>query len=158
MPASPASSACSARSRQRAGRGSRAQRGEALRAARLGALAAADRLQPTRATSSHDFVAFAGMTPGAYASAYRGLSNYLPITLPPLIADFCKTSHRGTAHIFAALWGDFDMPAVNWLAVVAAAISMFVIGGVWYSAAVRQALAAGRRPQRRRSSRPATCR
>jgi methylphosphotriester-DNA--protein-cysteine methyltransferase len=30
----------------------------------------------------HDFVAFAGMTPGAYASAYRGLSNYLPITLP----------------------------------------------------------------------------
>ncbi len=29
----------------------------------------------------HDFVAFAGMTPGAYASAYRGLSNYLPITL-----------------------------------------------------------------------------
>jgi AraC-like DNA-binding protein len=31
---------------------------------------------------SHDFVAFAGMTPGAYAAAYRGLSNYLPITLP----------------------------------------------------------------------------
>ena len=30
----------------------------------------------------HDFVAFAGTTPGAYASAYRGLSNYLPITLP----------------------------------------------------------------------------
>jgi AraC-like DNA-binding protein len=29
----------------------------------------------------HDFVAMAGMTPGAYASAYRGLSNYLPITL-----------------------------------------------------------------------------
>lgn len=29
----------------------------------------------------HDFVAFAGMTPGAYAAAYRGLSNYLPITL-----------------------------------------------------------------------------
>jgi hypothetical protein len=26
------------------------------------------------------------------------------------------------------------MPAVNWLAVIAAAISMFVIGGVWYSA------------------------
>jgi hypothetical protein len=25
------------------------------------------------------------------------------------------------------------MPAVNWLAVIAAAISMFVIGGVWYS-------------------------
>jgi AraC-like DNA-binding protein len=30
----------------------------------------------------HEFVAFAGLTPGAYASAYRGLSNYLPITLP----------------------------------------------------------------------------
>jgi AraC-like DNA-binding protein len=29
----------------------------------------------------HDFVAFAGTTPGAYVSAYRGLSNYLPITL-----------------------------------------------------------------------------
>jgi AraC-like DNA-binding protein len=29
----------------------------------------------------HDFIAFAGTTPGAYASAYRGLSNYLPITL-----------------------------------------------------------------------------
>ena len=29
----------------------------------------------------HDFVAFAGMTPGAYVAAYRGLSNYLPITL-----------------------------------------------------------------------------
>ena len=26
------------------------------------------------------------------------------------------------------------MPAVNWLAVIAAAVSMFVIGGVWYSA------------------------
>jgi hypothetical protein len=25
------------------------------------------------------------------------------------------------------------MPAVNWLAVIAAAISMFVIGGIWYS-------------------------
>jgi AraC-like DNA-binding protein len=40
----------------------------------------------------HDFVAFAGMTPGAYVAAYRGLSNYLPITLPPLIADFSNTS------------------------------------------------------------------
>ncbi len=30
---------------------------------------------------SHEFIAFAGMTPGAYAAAYRGLSNYLPITL-----------------------------------------------------------------------------
>jgi AraC-like DNA-binding protein len=30
----------------------------------------------------HDFVAMAGMTPGAYAASYRGLSNYLPITLP----------------------------------------------------------------------------
>ncbi|MEO6013149.1 MAG: helix-turn-helix domain-containing protein [Devosia sp.] len=34
---------------------------------------------------SHEFMAFAGMTPGAYASAYRGLTNYLPITLA---ADF----------------------------------------------------------------------
>jgi hypothetical protein len=25
------------------------------------------------------------------------------------------------------------MPAVNWLAVIAAAVSMFVIGGLWYS-------------------------
>ena len=25
------------------------------------------------------------------------------------------------------------MPAVNWLAIIAAAISMFVIGGLWYS-------------------------
>ena len=24
------------------------------------------------------------------------------------------------------------MPAVNWLAVIAAALSMFVIGGLWY--------------------------
>jgi AraC-like DNA-binding protein len=30
---------------------------------------------------SHEFMAFAGMTPGAYAAAYRGQSNYLPITL-----------------------------------------------------------------------------
>ena len=30
---------------------------------------------------SHDFRAFAGTTPGAYAAAYRGLSNYLPISL-----------------------------------------------------------------------------
>lgn len=28
---------------------------------------------------SHEFRAFAGMTPGAYAAAYGGLSNYLPI-------------------------------------------------------------------------------
>jgi AraC-like DNA-binding protein len=31
---------------------------------------------------SHEFRAFAGMTPGAYAAAYRGLTNYLPIVLP----------------------------------------------------------------------------
>jgi AraC-like DNA-binding protein len=31
---------------------------------------------------THEFRALAGMTPGAYAAAYRGLSNYLPITLP----------------------------------------------------------------------------
>jgi AraC-like DNA-binding protein len=30
---------------------------------------------------SHEFRSFAGMTPGAYAAAYRGLTNYLPITL-----------------------------------------------------------------------------
>jgi AraC-like DNA-binding protein len=30
---------------------------------------------------SHEFMAFAGMTPGAYATAYRGLLNYLPITV-----------------------------------------------------------------------------
>jgi AraC-like DNA-binding protein len=30
---------------------------------------------------SHEFSAFAGMTPSAYLSAYRGLENYLPITL-----------------------------------------------------------------------------
>jgi hypothetical protein len=31
------------------------------------------------------------------------------------------------------------MPSVNWLAVIAAAISMFVIGGVWYSALFQKA-------------------
>jgi AraC-like DNA-binding protein len=30
---------------------------------------------------SHEFAAFAGMSPGAYVRAYRGLENYLPITL-----------------------------------------------------------------------------
>ena len=30
---------------------------------------------------SHEFGAFAGMTPGAFAAAYRGLDNFLPITL-----------------------------------------------------------------------------
>ena len=30
---------------------------------------------------THEFWAFTGMTPGAYAAAYRGLENYLPITL-----------------------------------------------------------------------------
>lgn len=30
---------------------------------------------------NHEFMAFAGMTPGAYTAAYRGLTNYLPITL-----------------------------------------------------------------------------
>ncbi len=30
---------------------------------------------------AHDFRAFAGMTPGQYAAAYSGLTNYLPITL-----------------------------------------------------------------------------
>jgi AraC-like DNA-binding protein len=31
---------------------------------------------------THEFRAFAGMTPGQYVAAYRGLTNYLPITLP----------------------------------------------------------------------------
>ncbi len=30
---------------------------------------------------SHEFRAFAGLTPGQYVAAYRGLTNYLPITL-----------------------------------------------------------------------------
>ncbi len=30
---------------------------------------------------SHEFTAFAGMTPGDYAASYRGLANYLPITV-----------------------------------------------------------------------------
>lgn len=30
------------------------------------------------------------------------------------------------------------MPSVNWLAVIAAAVSMFVIGGVWYSALLQK--------------------
>jgi AraC-like DNA-binding protein len=30
---------------------------------------------------THEFWAFTGMTPGAYVAAYRGLENYLPITL-----------------------------------------------------------------------------
>ena len=30
---------------------------------------------------SHEFTAFAGMTPGDYAAAYRGLPHYLPITV-----------------------------------------------------------------------------
>jgi AraC-like DNA-binding protein len=30
---------------------------------------------------THEFNGFAGMTPSAYVAAYRGLSNYLPITL-----------------------------------------------------------------------------
>lgn len=32
---------------------------------------------------THEFNAFAGLTPGAYIAAYRGLTNYLPITLGP---------------------------------------------------------------------------
>ncbi len=35
----------------------------------------------------HEFRAMAGLTPGAYVTAYRGLENYLPITAPPA-ADF----------------------------------------------------------------------
>ena len=31
---------------------------------------------------NHEFLAFAGTTPGAYVAAYAGLTNYLPITLP----------------------------------------------------------------------------
>jgi AraC-like DNA-binding protein len=36
---------------------------------------------------SHEFMAFAGMTPGAYAAAYSGQSNYLPIMVPRDIAS-----------------------------------------------------------------------
>lgn len=32
---------------------------------------------------THEFRAMAGMTPGAYLAAYRGLENYLPIMAPP---------------------------------------------------------------------------
>jgi len=31
---------------------------------------------------SHDFTAFAGMTPGAYAQRYAGVTNFLPIVVP----------------------------------------------------------------------------
>ncbi len=31
------------------------------------------------------------------------------------------------------LWGFIEMPSVNWLAVIAAAIAMFGLGAVWYS-------------------------
>ncbi len=60
-------------------RGSGAWRASAA-ATRLGRVAAetgyADQTHLT-----HEFHAFAGMTPGAYVAAYRGLTNYLPITL-----------------------------------------------------------------------------
>ena len=45
---------------------------------------------------SHEFMAFAGMTPGAYAAAYRGLSNYLPITLPRPAASVSYNTGAGS--------------------------------------------------------------
>jgi AraC-like DNA-binding protein len=35
---------------------------------------------------THEFRAFAGLTPGQYVAAYRGLTNYLPITLEQLVS------------------------------------------------------------------------
>ena len=40
---------------------------------------------------THEFQVFAGMAPGAYLEAYRGLANYLPIKLPET-SDFYKTA------------------------------------------------------------------
>ncbi len=40
---------------------------------------------------THEFQTFAGMTPGAYLAAYRGMPSYLPITLPAT-SDFYKTA------------------------------------------------------------------
>lgn len=45
------------------------------------AAVAADLCFSDQSHLSHEFAAFAGMTPGDYVSAYRGLANYLPITV-----------------------------------------------------------------------------
>ena len=122
------------------------------------------------------------MTPGAYLAAYRGLENYLPITLdgdsqssftsplrgeiegagPSARSSTTSTPSRSpqggggreialelpfstrqcrnaTGIIPAGTSGDLIMPAVNWLAVIAAALSMFVIGGgLVFAVAVRE--------------------
>lgn len=44
---------------------------------------------------NHEFRAMAGMTPGAYLAAYRGLENYLPIMAPP--PDFRFLQDAGPA-------------------------------------------------------------
>jgi AraC-like DNA-binding protein len=46
------------------------------------AAVAADTGYADQSHLTHEFVEFAGTTPGAYVAAYRGLTNYLPITLP----------------------------------------------------------------------------
>ena len=78
----------------------------------------------------NEFRDFAGITPGAYVAAYRGLENYLPIGADFRFFQYGLPSPSHTP----PRTGDFHMPAVNWLAVIAAAVSMFVIGGLWYSA------------------------
>jgi AraC-like DNA-binding protein len=45
------------------------------------ALIAADLCFSDQSHLGHEFTAFAGMTPGDYIAAYRGLGNYLPITV-----------------------------------------------------------------------------
>ncbi|MEO6396390.1 MAG: helix-turn-helix domain-containing protein [Devosia sp.] len=64
----------------RSGRDDPALTGEALPGADWAQLAV-ENGYADQSHLSHEFVAFAGMTPKAYAAAYRGLSNYLPITL-----------------------------------------------------------------------------
>jgi AraC-like DNA-binding protein len=45
------------------------------------AAVAADLCFSDQSHLSHEFTAFSGMTPGDYVAAYRGLANYLPITV-----------------------------------------------------------------------------
>ena len=59
------------------------------------AAVAADLCFSDQSHLSHEFAAFAGMTPGDYVAAYRGLANYLPITVEAdrlqKSSDFYKT-------------------------------------------------------------------